>query len=111
MVGVIVFENVKHEYLVPGEDGFPGQVNVSVKYRLSSDHRLTFDFQATATKATPINMTNHTYFNLSGAVSESILDHELQVSATQYLPLDDELIPTGQSRRSSLTLHCSSRAL
>ena len=84
--------------MVPGEDGFPGQVNITVKYRLSNDHRLTIDFEATATKATPINMTNHTYFNLSGAVSELILDHQLQVPAKQYLPLDDDLIPTGRYR-------------
>jgi aldose 1-epimerase len=51
-----------------GEDGFPGEVNVSVKYTLASDHRLIIDFHGTTTKSTPINMTNHAYFNLAGDV-------------------------------------------
>ena len=51
-----------------GEDGFPGEVNVTVKYKLTSDHRLIIDFYATTTQATPINMTNHAYFNLGGDV-------------------------------------------
>jgi aldose 1-epimerase len=55
--------------LKKGEDGFPGQVDVTVKYTLTNDHRLTLDFHATTTKATPINMTNHVYFNLGGDVN------------------------------------------
>ena len=53
---------------VVGEDGYPGQVDAVVKYTLSNDHRLTLDFHATTNKPTPINMTNHVYFNLSGDV-------------------------------------------
>lgn len=49
-----------------GEDGFPGEVNATVKYTLTSDHRLIIDYYATTNKPTPINMTNHAYFNLAG---------------------------------------------
>jgi aldose 1-epimerase len=52
-----------------GEDGFPGEVDVTVKYTLTNDHRLILDFHATTTKPTPINMTNHAYFNLAGDVN------------------------------------------
>lgn len=52
-----------------GEGGYPGQVNAVVKYTLTNDHRLTLDFHATTNKPTPINMTNHVYFNLSGDVN------------------------------------------
>ncbi len=52
-----------------GEDGFPGEVDVTVKYKLTNDHRLIIDFYATTTKPTPINMTNHAYFNLAGDVN------------------------------------------
>lgn len=59
-----------------GEDGFPGEVNVTVKYTLTNDHRLILDFHATTNKATPINMTNHAYFNLSGDVKISFYSVE-----------------------------------
>ncbi|CAF4550077.1 unnamed protein product, partial [Rotaria sp. Silwood2] len=77
------------------EDGFPGEVDVTVKYVLTSDHRLTLDFHATTTKPTPVNMTNHVYFNLAGHANGSILDHQLIVPASKFLPSDEEFIPTG----------------
>jgi len=55
-----------------GEDGFPGEVHVTVKYTLTIDHRLILDFHATTTQPTPINMTNHAYFNLGGDVNSYI---------------------------------------
>jgi len=78
-----------------GEDGYPGQVNVTVKYTLSEDHRLTLDFHATTSKPTPLNMTNHVYFNLAGHANGTILDHQMIVPAERYVPLDDEHIPIG----------------
>ncbi|CAF3852142.1 unnamed protein product [Rotaria sp. Silwood1] len=89
-------DTVVFKYRSPdGEDGFPGEVNVIVKYVLTSDHRLTLDFHATTTKSTPINMTNHVYFNLAGHANGSILDHQLIVPASKFLPSDEEFIPTG----------------
>ena len=51
-----------------GEDGFPGELNVTVKYTLTTDHRLTLNFHATTDQSTPVNLTNHVYFNLTGDV-------------------------------------------
>ncbi|CAF1002336.1 unnamed protein product [Adineta steineri] len=90
-------DTVVFKYQSPdGEDGYPGQVNATVKYTLTNDHRLILDFHATATKPTPINMTNHVYFNLGGDTSGTILDHLFEVPAEKFLPVDDELIPTGE---------------
>ncbi|CAF0956262.1 unnamed protein product [Adineta ricciae] len=90
-------DTVVFKYQSPdGESGFPGQVDCVVKYTLTNDHRLTLDFHATTTKPTPINITNHVYFNLAGDGSGTILDHLFEVSAEKYTPLDDELIPTGE---------------
>jgi len=90
-------DTIVFKYQSPdGEDGFPGRVDVIVKYALTNDHRLTLDFHATTTKSTPINMTNHVYFNLAGDTSGSILDHQMMIPADKYLPLNDDLIPTGE---------------
>ncbi|CAF4328337.1 unnamed protein product [Rotaria sp. Silwood2] len=90
-------DTVVFKYQSPdGENGFPGQVDVTVKYILTTDYRLTLDFHATTTKPTPINMTNHIYFNLAGDASGSVLDHQFMVPAKEFLPLDDDLIPTGK---------------
>ncbi|CAF1235372.1 unnamed protein product [Adineta ricciae] len=90
-------ETVVFKYLSPdGEDGYPGEVDVTVKYTLTYDHCLIIDFYATTTKPTPINMTNHTYFNLAGHANVTILDHELMVAANRYTPLDAEHIPIGE---------------
>ncbi|CAF4858683.1 unnamed protein product [Rotaria sp. Silwood1] len=77
------------------EDGFSGRVDVTVKYRLTCDHRLILDYHATTTKPTPINMTNHVFFNLAGDASGSVLDHQLMVPAENIISLDEENIPTG----------------
>ncbi|HYG74726.1 MAG TPA: aldose epimerase family protein [Planctomycetota bacterium] len=81
-----------------GEEGYPGNMTVSVAYILSEDNELTIDYAATTDKATPVNLTHHTYFNLAGAASgKTILDHQLRMpAATRYLPVDKGLIPTGE---------------
>ena len=71
-MGCMVFLILLHILFIQkqkGESGFPGQVNATVKYILSNDHQLTIDYHATTTKPTPINMTNHAYFNLGGDVN------------------------------------------
>ena len=79
-----------------GEEGYPGNLAVAVSYVLSNDNALTIDYTATCDKATPLNLTNHTFWNLGGAHSGLILDHVLKLGASHYLPTDDGLIPTGE---------------
>lgn len=77
-----------------GEEGYPGTVEVTALYFLGNDNSLKVEFTATADKATPINLTNHCYWNLGGASSGSVYDHELTIAADQYLAVDDGSIPT-----------------
>lgn len=79
-----------------GEQGFPGTVKVCVTYTLSDDNVLALDYVATTDKATPLNITNHAYFNLKGHNGGSIFDQELHLDCSHYLEVDDELIPTGE---------------
>ncbi len=79
-----------------GDEGYPGTVKFRVTYHLSDRNELAIDFQAETDKATPINLTNHSYFNLAGAGADTVLDHELMVSADEYVPVDKVLIPTGK---------------
>ena len=88
---------VKFSYLSPdGEEGFPGNLNVSVTYTVTSQYELKLDYKATTDKATPIVLTNHSYFNLAGPASGSILKHELMLNASHYTPGDAGMIPTGE---------------
>ena len=81
-----------------GEEGFPGVLDVSVTYTLTNDSELVFDYAARSDAPTPVNLTQHTYFNLAGHASGDILDHRLSMAASRYLPVDADRIPTGEMR-------------
>ncbi len=78
-----------------GEEGYPGTVQAWVTYTITNDNVLRLDYRATTDQATPINLTNHTYWNLKDGGESDVLEHVLQVNADSYTPVDDVLIPTG----------------
>ncbi|MFH2113304.1 MAG: aldose epimerase family protein [Spirochaetota bacterium] len=78
-----------------GNEGYPGTLDVIATFMLDQDNRLGICYEASTDAATPVNLTNHSYFNLQGEGNCSILDHELEISASQYLAVNEGLIPDG----------------
>ncbi len=81
-----------------GEEGYPGNLNVKVVYTIKRDNELRIDYFAVSDKDTVVNLTNHSYFNLSGNLSKSILDHQVMINSDEFTANDKESIPTGEIR-------------
>ncbi|MCR9293260.1 MAG: galactose mutarotase [bacterium] len=90
-------KSLKLSYLAKDqEEGYPGNLSLTVTYTLQEDNSLVVDYHATTDQATPVNVTQHTYFNLKGEGEGTILDHELMLNAKMLTPVDEGLIPTGE---------------
>lgn len=81
---------------VDGEEGYPGNLDVSVIYSLNKENEFKIEFKGISDKDTLVNMTNHSYFNLSGDYKESVLDHKLMVTSNEILAIDNNSVPTGE---------------
>ncbi|MDZ7302381.1 MAG: galactose mutarotase [candidate division KSB1 bacterium] len=90
---------VKLSYLSKdGEEGYPGNLSCTVTYWLTNNNELKIEYHATTDKATPVNLTHHSYFNLAGQGQGNILNHQLEIFADRFTPVDKGLIPTGELR-------------
>lgn len=87
-----------------GEEGFPGTLQVDVVYMLTEENELVIAYEASTDKSTPINLTNHSYFNLAGEGQGDVLGHELMLNAPFFTPVDETSIPTGEIRAVSGTV-------
>jgi len=81
-----------------GEEGYPGTLNVTVVYSLSDDNQLRIDFEGTTDRSTVLNLTNHSYFNLSGNAGSRIEDHVATIHAAEFTPVSQDVVPTGELR-------------
>lgn len=91
LVGIVL------TYLSPaGDQGYPGNLDVSVTYTLNNENELRIDYQAVTDETTVVNLTNHSYFNLDDGGQSPILDHQLKIMADSFTPTDETLIPTGE---------------
>jgi aldose 1-epimerase len=90
-------QTLELHYLSPdGDANFPGNLNIRVVYKLTDDNAVDISYEATTDKPTIVNLTNHSYFNLSGKPGSQILDHLISINADTYTPVDELLIPTGE---------------
>ncbi|MDE0007386.1 MAG: galactose mutarotase [Gammaproteobacteria bacterium] len=90
-------DGVAFTYISPdGEEGYPGTLTTTVTYTWSDANELRIDYRAETDRATVVNLTNHSYFNLADGGAGSVLDHEVTIHAERYTPADDEAIPTGE---------------
>jgi aldose 1-epimerase len=88
---------VVFSYLSPdGEEGYPGNLSIKAGYSLDNNNKLTLSYHARTDKTTPVNLTNHSYFNLTGFEEASVMDHSLMISAGKYTPLSEALVPSGK---------------
>ncbi len=89
-------DTIVYRYVSPaGEEGYPGTLKVTSSYQLTDTDELVFELRATSDTATPVNLVNHTYLNLSGSARRSIVEHELMINAEVILAADAELLPSG----------------
>ncbi|MDR6461709.1 aldose epimerase family protein [Chryseobacterium sediminis] len=93
------FPTLKLSYTsADGEEGYPGKLTTTVFYTLTDDNALEISYEAGTDKPTVVNLTQHSYFNLSGNFTKTITDHELQINADHFLPVNETLIPTGEQK-------------